>query len=122
MTKLMVVDDEPKIRAMLASLLEAEGLEVATVESGEEALKQIRHEPPQLMILDVKLGRMSGLELLRRVRDTLPGVGVFLLTGYDSDEIESQAASLGAWGVIHKPLVLSDIRQTIKDALSRLPS
>ena len=122
MVRVLVVDDEPKIRAMIAAILETEGLEVISAESGEAALEQMAQSPPHLMIVDMKLGGMSGLEVLRHVRASHPQTGAFLLTGFDDDEVERQAAELGAFGVIHKPLVLSALRQTVKDALSKLPT
>jgi len=122
MVRILVVDDEPKIRAMITAILEPEGFEVISAESGEEALQRIAQSPPHLLISDMKLTGMSGLELLRQARATHPQMLAFLLTGFDDDEVERQATALGALGVIRKPLVLSQLRQTIKDALAKLPT
>ena len=119
--KLLIVDDEPKIRWMLTACLESPDLEIAAASSGSEALTIISQAHPQLMILDVKMPGMDGLEVLRQVRVTTPQIGVLFLTGYDDDAIEQQASQLGALGVIHKPLVFSEIRQTIQQAIANLP-
>ena len=121
MIRILVVDDEPKIRSMVMSCLELDGFEVTAAESGEAALRCLAQTPPHLLILDMKLGGMSGLDVLRQARETLPQVLAFMLTGCDDDQLERQAAALGALGVIHKPLVIPDLRKTIKDAVSKLP-
>lgn len=119
--KLLIVDDEPKLRDLLVGILSQDGLEITTASSGAEALTLIAQSPPQLMILDVKMSGMDGLEVLRQVKATHPRIGVFLLTGFDDDTIEQQSRELGAWGVIHKPPVFAEIRQLISDAITKLP-
>ncbi len=121
MTRILVVDDEPKIRSMITSCLELDGFEVVGVESGQQALERIAQSPPHLMLLDRRLGDRSGLAVLRQARKSLPQVLAFMLTGFDDDQLEHQAAELGALGVIHKPLVIPELRKTVKDAVSKLP-
>ncbi len=118
---LLIVDDEPKIRAMLSACLAQDGLTITTAASGEEALDLIPNDPPQPLIVDVKMPGLNGLEVLRRVRATTPQVGVFLLTGFDDDSLEQEAQAPSAWGVIHKPPVLAEVRQLIRVALAKLP-
>jgi two-component system response regulator (stage 0 sporulation protein F) len=119
--KLLIVDDEPKIRSMLTGCLEQDGRTITTAASGEEAMKLIAQDPPQLMIVDMKMPGLSGLEVLREIRTHTPPIGVFLLTGFDDETIEQQAHALGALGVIHKPLMFAEIRQLISDAIAKLP-
>jgi two-component system response regulator (stage 0 sporulation protein F) len=119
--KLLIVDDEPKIRAMLADCLGQEGLAIDTAESGEEALARIVQAPPDLVILDVKMKGMSGLEVLRQVRASQPGLAALIVTGYDDERVEEEAGRLGVLGVIRKPLMLDEIRQTVRQALAQLP-
>jgi two-component system response regulator (stage 0 sporulation protein F) len=119
--RLLIVDDEPKIRAMLADCLGEEGLVVDTAESGEEALAKLAQAPSDVMILDVKMKGMSGLDVLRQVRASHPALAVLIITGFDEERVEADAAQLGALGVIHKPLMLAEIRRTIRDALAKLP-
>ena len=122
MVKLLIVDDEPKLRSMLSGCLEPLSLEIATAQSGEEALQQITAPvPPQLVIMDIKMPGMGGLKALQQIKATAAQIGVFLLTGYDDDAIEQQAIQLGALGVLHKPLVLADIRQAVQQAIAKLP-
>ena len=119
--KLLIVDDEPKLRDLLVGILSQDGLKITTASSGAEALTLISQNPPQLMILDVRMAEMDGLEVLRRVKATAPQIGVFLLTGFDDDTIEQEGRTLGALGIIHKPPAFAEIRQLIKDAIAKLP-
>jgi two-component system response regulator (stage 0 sporulation protein F) len=119
--KLLIVDDEPKIRAMLADCLQQTALAIATAESGEEALAKLAQDPPDVMILDVKMKGMSGVEVLRQVRASFPHIGVLIITGFDDERVEQDATRLGVLGVIHKPLMLSEVRQTIHEALATSP-
>jgi two-component system response regulator (stage 0 sporulation protein F) len=119
--KLLIVDDEPKIRSMLTGCLEQNGLTITTAASGDEALKLIAQDPPQFMIVDMKMPGLNGLDVLRHVRTNKPQIVTFLLTGFDDDAIEQQAITLGALGVIRKPLALAEIRRTIQQAIANLP-
>ena len=119
--KLLIVDDEPKIRAMLADCLQQTELAIATAESGEEALAKVAQDPPDVMILDIKMKGMSGLEVLRQVRASFPHIGVLIITGFDDERVEEDVTRLGVLGVIHKPLMLSEVRQTIHEALANSP-
>jgi two-component system response regulator (stage 0 sporulation protein F) len=118
--KLLIVDDEPKIRAMLTGCLGQDGLIIVTAASGDEAVKLIAQDPPQLMIIDMKMPGLNGLEVLQHVKATTPQIGVFLLTGFDDDVIDQQARELGALGVIRKPPAFAEIRQLVKDAIVKL--
>jgi len=121
MAKLLIADDEPKLRDLLANILTQDGVEIVKAASGEEALKLIVQDPPNLVIADVKMPGLNGLELLQQIRARNLSTGVFLLTGYDDDAIEQQAKDLGALGIIHKPPMFAEVRQLIRDALAKLP-
>lgn len=121
MHKLLVVDDEHKIREMIAMALEQQDREIVLAESGEQALTLIKQQPPHLIIADVKMNGMSGTELLEQVKVSWPQTAVLLLTGYDDDALEQQAKSLGAAGIIHKPLTIPEVRQTINAVLATIP-
>jgi len=118
--KLLIADDEPKIRAMLTGCLEQDGLTIVAAASGDEAVKLVAQDPPQLMIVDMKMPGLNGLEVLQQVRATNPQIGVFLLTGYDDDVIEQKARELGALGIIHKPPIFAEVRQLVKDPITKL--
>ena|SRR3989338_2048525 len=118
--KLLIADDEPKIRAMLTGCLEQDGLTIVAAASGDEAVKLVAQDPPQLMIVDMKMPGLNGLEVLQQVRATNPQIGVFLLTGYDDDVIEQKARELGALGIIHKPPIFAEVRQLVKDTITKL--
>jgi DNA-binding response OmpR family regulator len=122
MHRLLVVDDERKIREMIAIALEQENREIILAESGEQALTLIKHQPPHLIIADVKMDGMSGVEFLEQVKASWPKTAVLLLTGYDDDALEQRARNLGASGIIHKPLTIPEVRQTINAVLANIPT
>ncbi len=118
---LLIVDDEPKIRAMLADCLGQEGLSIDTAGSGEEALAKIAQAPPDVVILDVKMKGMSGLDVLKQVRTSQPRLAALIITGFDDERLEEEASRLGVLGVIRKPLMLAEVRQALRQALAQLP-
>lgn len=119
---LLIVDDEPKIRAMLADCLEQEGVTIDTAGSGEEALAKIAQAPPDMVLLDVKMKGMSGLDVLKQLRISHPRLAVLIVTGFDDERLEEEASRLGVLGVIRKPLMLTEVRQALRQALAQLPS
>ena len=119
---MLIVDDEPKIRAMLAESLKQDGLVVTMAESGEEAMTKIAAAVPDLVMLDVKMKGMSGLDVLKRLRPLYPNLAVLLITGFDDEHVEEEAKQYGALGVIHKPLMLAEVRHVTQTALANLPA
>ena len=119
---MLIVDDEPKIRAMLAESLKQDNIVIAMAESGEEAMTKIAAAVPDLVMLDVKMKGMSGLDVLKRLRPVYPSLVVLLITGFDDEQVEEEAKQYGALGVIHKPLMLAEVRQVTRHALAKLPS
>ena len=91
-----VVDDEPSILNTLSSILEDEGYQVALAKNGEEALKVIQMEPPDVVILDIWMPELDGLEVLTRVRGLFPSMMVIMMSGHGSVETAVKATKLGA--------------------------
>lgn len=117
---ILVCDDEPNLQAAVRLILERD-YELSFASDGEDALKQFQRKPADLVLLDIKMPGLNGLEVLKHVRATTPQIGVFLLTGYDDDALEKQALELGALGIIHKPPAFAEVRQLVNDALVKLP-
>jgi DNA-binding response OmpR family regulator len=101
---LLVVDDDPDIRWMIAAFLENEGFVVETAGTGQEALDLIERLPPRLVILDMHLPDMDGAEVIRKLRDRAIEVSILLLTA--AREAREQAQELGALAYVSKPLSL----------------
>ncbi|MGD0267120.1 MAG: response regulator [Candidatus Methylomirabilota bacterium] len=104
MPRVLVVDDEPYAVELLQECLTAKGYEVLTASDGEEALRKVKEERPHVILLDVRMPKMSGLEVLRRVREMDHEVGVIMVTAVNEEETGNQALQMGAFDYITKPL------------------
>jgi two-component system, NtrC family, nitrogen regulation response regulator NtrX len=116
---ILVVDDEEAIRTSLRSILEDEGYEVSVAANGVEALKIYGTDPPDLMILDIWMPEMDGLETLRRVKEFVPATQIMMMSGHGSIETAVKAIKLGAYDYIEKPLSLENVTFRVKQALEQ---
>ena len=117
MTKVLVVDDERKMRRLLQILLERMGIDSLAAESGEEALDRFQAEKLDLVLTDLKMPGMTGLELLARLRELDAGVPVIVLTASGTLQTAVEVMKLGAVDYIRKPFDLEAIELTIRKAL-----
>jgi DNA-binding response OmpR family regulator len=104
MARVLVVDDEADAVELLEEFLTTKGYEVATAFNGEEALRKIKEERPHLVLLDVRMPGMNGMEVLRRVREFDREVGIIMVTAVNEEETGREALKLGAFDYIVKPL------------------
>jgi two-component system, OmpR family, KDP operon response regulator KdpE len=116
---ILVVDDEPQILRTMRASLPASGYEVRTVQSGEEALDEIRKEMPDLIILDLVMPDLTGLEVCRRVRE-FSTVPIIVLSAKGSDRDKITALDLGADDYVTKPFSLDELLARIRAVLRRL--
>ncbi len=114
----MVVDDEKNIRAGLGKAIELDGHNVVLAEDGRQALDLLEHEEIDLIIADLKMPRVSGEELLRRVVESYPTLPVIILTGHGTIETAVQAMRDGAYDFLTKPINLDRLSLLVKRALS----
>ena len=113
MPRVLVVDDEPDALELLQAFLEAKGYEVLTASDGEEALQKVKEERPHLMLLDVRMPKLTGLEVLKRVREIDREVGVIMVTAVNEEETGRQALQMGAFDYITKPLDLKYLERCL---------
>jgi len=116
---ILVVDDEEAIVSSLSSILQDEGYEVSVAKSGTEALKSYTADPPDLMLLDIWMPDMDGLETLRRIKEIVPNAQVMVMSGHGSIETAVKAIKLGAYDYIEKPLSLENVTLRVKHALEQ---
>lgn len=111
--RVFVVDDEDEFASTLAERLRLRGYETETFTRAEKALEAARRKPPDIVLLDVKLLLLSGMELLMTIRQYVPGVRVVLLTGHVNHETRIEGVRLDYFPCLMKPLVMEELLATI---------
>ena len=117
--RILVVDDETDICKALAFLLGREGYAVTTANSGEQAVEKLEEEHFDVVLTDLKMGKMDGMELLEKVRETAPDTSVVMMTAFASVESAIEAMKKGAADYIVKPFHNEEIKLTIKRLLEQ---
>lgn len=115
--RLLVVDDEPSMREFLDIMLSQEGYQVSTASTGEEAFKIYRSQEYDLILTDVKMPGMSGLDLIREIHSLDSQVPIIAVTAYASADDALRAVREGAYDYLSKPFQVEDLRIIIKNAL-----
>lgn len=117
--KVLIVDDEERFRTTLRKLLSVAGVEAATAGSGPEALAELSSNAYDVVLLDVKMSRMSGLEALAKIKKENPGLEVIMLTGHASVDVAVEIMKLGGYEYLLKPCPLEDLMVKIDAAWER---
>jgi DNA-binding NtrC family response regulator len=117
MAKILLVDDEPSILSVLSTLLKAESYEVQSALGGEKAKALMLAEPFDLMISDVRMSPINGMELLRLAHDERPAMPVIMLTAHGSVETAIEALKLGAFDYVTKPFKVDELLITVQRAI-----
>jgi response regulator RpfG family c-di-GMP phosphodiesterase len=117
--RILVVDDERVIREILAEFLSLEGFSVNTVEDGEKALSELRLRPYDLLITDLKMPKLSGLQLLEKIEQERLGVLTVLMTGFGTVETAIEAMKKGAYDYLLKPFKVEEVIHVVERALYR---
>jgi len=115
----LIVDDEPRLRQILTQLMRADGFRCLEAGNGSEALEVLAREPVTLVMSDMQMPKMSGIDLLREIRVRYPDVAVVMITGNADVEIAVGALSLGAMDYIVKPFQLEEVRARVAQALEK---
>ena len=118
MSKLLVVDDEADIREFAKSFFKKRGIEVLTASGGREALNLIAQHNPALVLLDVRMEEMTGIEVLRELRKSKNQTKVIMVTGVEEEETIKEANALGVISYIHKPLILEELEKIVMAQLN----
>ncbi len=114
----MIVDDEPSILQSLSGILSDEGFEIFTASNGYEALKRIEQEAPDLVLLDIWMPGLDGIETLKEIKKNNPVIQVIIITGHGTIETAVSATKLGAFDLIEKPLSIDKVIVAINRALN----
>lgn len=115
---ILIVDDEPSILQSLSGLLADEGFEIKTASNGYEGLKIVEEGFPDLVLLDIWMPGIDGIETLKEIKKNYPTIPVIIITGHGTIETAVKATKLGAYDLIEKPLSIDKIIVTINNALN----
>ena len=114
--KILLVDDEQAFADTLSQRLKMRDLKVHQVYDGEQALSFVKREEPDVMVLDLKMPGMHGIEVLKEIRKKYPTMQVIILTGYGTDKEEEEARRLGGFDFLEKPADVDTLVGRIKEA------
>ncbi|GLY08996.1 response regulator [Pseudobacillus badius] len=113
--KILIVDDQFGIRILLNEVLQKEGYETFQAANGIQALEIVDNHSPDLVLLDMKIPGMDGIEILKRMRQKDENIRVIIMTAYGELDMIQKAKDLGALTHFAKPFDIDDIRKTVKE-------
>jgi len=117
--RILIVDDDENIRKVLAMILEDEGYNVDQAETAKQAIEKTKKNFYNLALIDIRLPDMEGIELLTRIRDTVPRMRKIIITGYPTLQNAIEAVNRGADAYILKPFDVNKVLATIKEQLRK---
>lgn len=118
MAKILIVDDDPAIQSLIKHLLLTKGHESLAADSGAKALELIGQNMFDVIITDLRMRHMNGMELLRKVRVLVPSIPVILVTAYASIDTTIKAVDLGVFDYLAKPFKVDDLMGAVERALA----
>ncbi len=117
--RILVIDDDENIRKVLTTILEDEGYTVESVGTAKKAIERTRRRFYNLVLIDVRLPDMEGIELLTRMKDTTPRMRKIIVTGYPTLQNAVEAVNRGADAYVIKPFDVKKVLNTIKEELRK---
>ncbi len=117
--RILVVDDEPAVRLVLQRILEGLGYHVVTAANGQEALDKIPQLNIRVVLLDIMMPGMSGMEVLQQITTNWPETCVIMVTAVADAQTAIEAMKLGAYDYITKPFMRDDVAQKVQEAISK---
>ena len=120
MASLLIVDDELSMRQFLTHLFQREGHSIRVAENGKAAMTQLRQQPADVIISDVKMPDMGGIELLRAARELHPDIEIIMMTAFANEQTAHEAFLLGAFDFVHKPFDNELLKEKVARALQKI--
>lgn len=117
--RVLLVDDETEFLETLVKRLRKRKLDVEAASSGKDALNALRNSPVDVVVLDVKMPDMDGIETLKEIKKIQPSVEVIMLTGHASVEVAMQGMELGAFDYLMKPMDIDELLYKLQDAYKK---
>src|SRR5579862_6489596 len=117
MARILIIDDDPAMVSVISDICQERGHQTVAYSSGQKALENLAAHAPQLVISDLRMDKVGGLDILRECREVLPQTPVILITAYKTVETALEAMKLGAYDYITKPFKVDELQLTIQRAL-----
>jgi DNA-binding NtrC family response regulator len=115
--RVLVIDDEAIVRVSCERVLKPEGFDVVVTSRGDEAIDFLEKEPYDVVLTDLKMPDMDGLEVLKIIKERWPDIQVIIITGYGTISTAVQAIKMGAYEYIEKPFTPQDILEVVEKAI-----
>ncbi|MCO7125596.1 response regulator [Sporolactobacillus shoreicorticis] len=112
--EIMVVDDQPGIRMLLQEVFKQTDYQIVTAANGEQALELLKKEDVRLVLLDMKIPKMNGLEILHKIKEIKPGIKVIIMTAYGENAMVQEALQSGAVAHFTKPFDLHELISAVE--------
>src|ERR1700744_6273637 len=119
MSSILIIDDEKAIRKTLSEILSYEGYKIEDAENGEDGLKKFNEKTFDVVLCDIKMPKIDGMEFLERAKATNPDVSVIMISGHGTIETAVEAVKKGAFDYVSKPPDLNRLLITIRNAMDR---
>lgn len=120
MARILIADDEPDVREFMEGFLRLQGHEVETASDGIEAIEKIKAACPDLVLLDMRMPRMEGIEVLRELKQLAPRLSVVMMTAVRDQALAKEAIALGAFDYVTKPVDLSRLKLLLDTRLIQM--
>ncbi len=117
MAKVLIIDDDEMVLALMQNILQDEGYSVLTTADGPQGISIYKEQRPDIVLLDLGLPSMNGLEVLRKLRSFDLGARIIVVTGLGTSDSAEVALRYGAWDFVHKPINYADFLKRIKAAI-----
>jgi DNA-binding NtrC family response regulator len=114
--KVLIVDDEIAFANTLAQRLIMRNMKADTAYNGEQALSEVNSEKPDVVVLDLNMPGMHGMEVLQKIKESYPSIQVIVLTGHGTEKDADEARRLGGFDFLNKPVDIDTLAQKIKSA------
>jgi len=115
--QILIVDDNPNMSSLLSDMLEVFDFQSVQADDGEKALHELDKAPFSLVITDMRMPNMTGLELLDKIKEKFPGLPVVLISGYSINDLENGNDGIKPDGFLAKPFMMSDIEKLLNSLL-----
>lgn len=117
--RLLIVDDNEGVRHLVSRWLEKAGFRVQEASDGAEAVEKVREEPPDIILADIRMPKIDGIELARIIKREYPGIKIVLMTAYSSPQTIAQARREGVDDYLEKPFTKDQVERIALEVLSR---